>query len=94
MVQAPERQEYVSLAELLSLEGKVAIVTGGGMGIGHGIVTRLSEAGATMVIADRDMAAAEAVVTEVRERGGQAMAVHCDVTKEEDIKRAVAEAVR
>jgi 2-deoxy-D-gluconate 3-dehydrogenase len=94
MVRAPERQEYVSLAELLNLEGKVAIVTGGGMGIGHGIVTRLSEAGATMVIADRNMEAAEAVVTEIRERGRQAMAVHCDVTKEEDIKRMVAEAVR
>lgn len=94
MVQAPERQEYVSLAELLGLEGKVAIVTGGGMGIGHGIVTRLSEAGAAIVVADRDLEAAEATVTEVREHGGQAMAVHCDVTQEEDIKRTVAEAVR
>ena len=43
-----------SIAQLFDLTGKTAVVTGGSMGIGYGIVKRLAEAGATVIIADVD----------------------------------------
>ncbi|MFF9505233.1 SDR family NAD(P)-dependent oxidoreductase [Streptomyces sp. NPDC014656] len=57
--------DAVSIGELLDLGGKTALVTGGAMGIGLGIVKRLHEAGANVVIADIDKAAAENAVTEI-----------------------------
>lgn len=60
------------LADLLSLEGRVAIVTGGGKGIGAAIVRRLAEAGADVVVADLDRDAADRVAAEV---GGLAFEV-------------------
>ncbi|MFC8009173.1 MULTISPECIES: SDR family NAD(P)-dependent oxidoreductase [Streptomyces] len=51
--------ETVSIGELMDLSGKTALVTGGAMGIGLGIVRRLHEAGANVVIADVDKEAAE-----------------------------------
>lgn len=60
--------------------GRVAIVTGGGSGIGAALVKRLAAEGATTVVADLDRARAEAVASEVREAGGAARAVRLDVT--------------
>ena len=51
------------------LSGKNAVVTGGAMGIGHGIVTRLVEAGANVVVADLDGAAAATVAGAAAGRG-------------------------
>lgn len=52
-----------------NLTGRVAIVTGGGRGIGAAIVTRLAQAGATVVIANRTLAVAEALARELADDG-------------------------
>jgi 2-deoxy-D-gluconate 3-dehydrogenase len=69
-----------SLEELISLEGKVAIVTGGAMGIGRGIALRLHEAGANVVIADRADEAAKQTAAELSQfRADSSLAVATDV---------------
>jgi NAD(P)-dependent dehydrogenase (short-subunit alcohol dehydrogenase family) len=62
------------------LEGKSAIVTGGAMGIGFGIATRMSEAGANVLIGDIDEGAAEIAAKKLGEQRGQVRAVKADVT--------------
>ncbi len=83
-----------SLAELIDLRDRTAIVTGGAMGIGRGIVGRLAEAGADMVVADLDLAAAEGVAAELNlARSGSAIAVAADVSDPAAVERMVAVAV-
>ena len=77
-------------AELFRLDGKVALVTGGGRGIGKFIATGLAEAGATLVIASRKRETLEAAADELRQRCGvEVLPVACDVEKEEDIDALV-----
>ena len=64
------------------LEGKTAIVTGGGSGLGRASCVRFAEEGAAVVVADMNTEAAEAVAAEISSAGGTAMAVHVDVTEE------------
>ena len=63
------------------LEGKNAIVTGSGQGIGRAIALRLAENGANVVISDVVEATALKVVEEIRAMGRQSTAVVCDVSK-------------
>jgi NAD(P)-dependent dehydrogenase (short-subunit alcohol dehydrogenase family) len=70
------------------LEGKVALVTGGGNGIGAGVARRLAEGGAKVVLADIDDAAGQSLADALG-----ATYVHCDVTRLEDNEAAVATAV-
>jgi len=75
----------------ISLESKVAIVTGGASGIGRGIVLGLAQAGANVAIADVRLDAAEQTAAEVAEAGGpQALAVRVDVTDRADVEAMVA----
>jgi NAD(P)-dependent dehydrogenase (short-subunit alcohol dehydrogenase family) len=67
------------VANLLSLEGKVAIVTGAATGIGEGIAHVLADAGAHVVIADIDVPGAERVAAAITGDGGAATAVTVDV---------------
>jgi len=77
------------MRDLLDLSGGVAIVTGGAMGIGQGIAFRLAEAGASVVIADRDLEAAQRTVGLIIERGGRATAVQVDVGAVDDVQTMV-----
>ncbi len=76
------------------LTGKVAIVTGGGRGIGRAIALGLAGAGATVVIAGRTAEQLNAVTKEIAALGGQALPVVTDLTVSDQIERLVEETVK
>lgn len=80
--------DHKPLASLLDLSGKRAVVTGGAMGIGYGIAARLSEAGAKVLIADKDGAAAEKAAAELH-----AVAAAVDVSDETQVQAMMDTAV-
>ena len=82
-----------SAAPSLSLEGQVAVVTGGGTGIGRAIALEFAEAGADVAVAGRRLELLEEVAGEVRGRGRRALAVRCDVSIRADVERLVEAAV-
>lgn len=73
--------------------GKVAFVTGAGSGIGRATALLLGRGEARVAVADIDAAAAEATAAAVRTEGGDALAVHVDVTDEISVKSGIAAAV-
>ncbi len=75
------------------LNGRVALITGGGGEIGGAIARRFAEAGAAIAIADINRDSAEAVAGEITAAGGQAVAVRTNVAVEQDAERAVRHAV-
>ncbi len=77
----------------MRLEGKVALVTGGGQGIGRGIVHCLAEDGADVVIIDMNDVNAEKVAGEVSGMGRRSKALKANVTDSADVERVVQEAI-
>jgi NAD(P)-dependent dehydrogenase (short-subunit alcohol dehydrogenase family) len=75
------------------IDGKVAIVTGAGSGIGRASARSLARAGASVVVADINLDGARETVTLIEEQGGKALAVHADVSDEASVAAMVAAAV-
>jgi NAD(P)-dependent dehydrogenase (short-subunit alcohol dehydrogenase family) len=75
--------------EMLSLENKCALVTGGGRGLGAAICRELARAGASIVVADRDASGARAIAESIRAAGGQAAPLQLDVTREAEAAAAM-----
>lgn len=82
-----------SVAELLDLNGKVAIVTGAGQGLGYEIAGRLGEVGAAVVVNDLDAERARQAAARLAEAGGRAAAAPGDVTRREDVEAVLAVAL-
>ena len=76
-----------------SLEGKVALVPGGGGAIGSAVSTALARAGARVAVANRTGDKAEATAEDIRRAGGEAFGVAANATDEADAERAVAAAI-
>lgn len=77
-----------------TFEGKVALVTGGAMGIGKATALAFAREGARVVISDVNPGEGEQAVAEVRRAGGQALFIPCDVSKAADVAALVTGTVR
>jgi NAD(P)-dependent dehydrogenase (short-subunit alcohol dehydrogenase family) len=78
-----------SISERFRLDGRTALVTGGGSGIGRGFAHALGQAGAKVAVVDLDGRAADVVAVEIAQSGADAIAVTADVTSPEQIQAAV-----
>jgi NAD(P)-dependent dehydrogenase (short-subunit alcohol dehydrogenase family) len=76
------------------LQGKVAIVSGGAMGIGRATTMMFAEEGASVVLGDIDESEGARVVEEIRQAGGEATFMRLDVADEADWRRVVDDTVR
>ena len=84
----------MSYLDVFSLQGRVALVPGGGGAIGAAISRALAGAGAKVVVANHTLDKAEAAAEAIRAAGGEAVAVEADATVEADDERAVHTAVQ
>ncbi len=75
--------------ETFSLEGEVAIVTGGSQGLGKEMGKALAQSGATVILASRNMAKLQAAVQEIYESGGKAEAIQCDISQSTQVRNLV-----
>jgi 3-oxoacyl-[acyl-carrier protein] reductase len=78
----------------MSLEGKLALVTGGGRGIGRAIALDFAKYGADVVVAARTISEIEGVAAEIRELGRQSLAIPTDMTDENSIQNLVSKTYR
>jgi len=76
------------------LQGKVALVTGAGSGIGRAIALKLAENGANVAVNDIDRAKAEETVKQMAELTGEGFAVIADVTDYDEVRRMVSETIK
>jgi 3-oxoacyl-[acyl-carrier protein] reductase len=76
------------------LKDKVAIVTGGAMGIGRGVALKFAEEGGTVVVADISEAEGKKTAAEITEKGGRGLFLACDVTSAAGVSGMVAAAVK
>lgn len=82
------------IENLFDLSGKVAVVTGGGDGIGKGCCRILAAAGASVMVSDLSLEKAQATAEEIKAEGGEASAVGCNVLDDNDLIALVDNAVK
>lgn len=73
----------------MQLKNKVAVVTGAGQGIGHGIVIALAKEGCNVVIGDICQESCEKVIKEIEKIGVKGLAIECNVSKKEDVENLI-----
>nr|WP_255770883.1 SDR family oxidoreductase [Oceanobacillus alkalisoli] len=78
---------------MFRLEGKTAIITGGGRGLGAQMAQAFAEAGANVVVCSRKLESCKETSEELKKLGVDSLAFSCDVTNHDDIKRVVKETV-
>ena len=83
----------MSQIDIFSLEGRVALISGGGGAIGSALATALAGAGARVTVVDITDERAEAAAAKIRETGAEVLALRADVTNEADCERIVAATV-
>ena len=76
-------------ASRFSLEGKVALITGGSRGIGRAIALTFADAGATVVITARKAPELEEAAKEINDKGGKCIAIASHVGRKEDVTSLV-----
>ncbi|WP_353234680.1 3-oxoacyl-ACP reductase FabG [Diaphorobacter ruginosibacter] len=76
----------------LNLQGRVALVTGSGSGIGRDTVFKLAEEGCKIIVSDINASSANEAADDLRKAGHEAIAVACDVTSEDEVAHLVAQA--
>ncbi|SED06701.1 SDR family NAD(P)-dependent oxidoreductase [Paenibacillus sp. GP183] len=79
---------------MFNLEGKAVIVTGSGRGIGRGVAELFASLGANVTICDIDGQLAQQSADYIRSQGFQAMAIACDVTKQDEVKSVVEQTIK
>ena len=84
----------MTVPNLFDLTGKVALISGGGDGIGRAMAVALAEAGSAVVIFSRRIEKCEAVAHEIESNGGRALALACDILSETDIEAVVSETLK
>lgn len=84
----------MDMDSLFDLTGKVAVVTGGGDGIGKGCCEILAAAGASVVVSDLSLEKAQEVAHSIEAAGGKAVATGCNVLQKEDLDNLIAFAVK
>jgi NAD(P)-dependent dehydrogenase (short-subunit alcohol dehydrogenase family) len=84
----------MNFQELFSLKGKVAIVTGGGRGLGQQIAEVYADAGANVVVCSRNLEACEEISRSLREKGVSSLALRCDVSNSEEIQFVIDETMK
>ena len=82
----------MSVLDLFRLDGKTAIVTGAGRGLGEYMAQALAEAGANVVLCSRKLDACQTAADTIEQRGGRALALACDVANAENVSGVVAAA--